>query len=337
MFLNLIRSTLIVFFIVLPACSLLDNDIDKAKKFMAAGMYPQAIELLNKTISEKPDNAEAHFQLGICYINTDNFRGADERFGSAVQLKSDYGYQIGGEYKKAGSSALDKGQISQARDLFKKAVEYQPSLKSEIVEYCFQKGEPAFDVILSIAPDQKTRLADYYKSLNDKTSDEEKKIAYLKKAANLDSNKYGEEYNTKAQTLGRKYLDLAKEAARWVAQDADAEKYRKLASEYLGEGVVERKLPLKKVYNEGNDFVFELNEGEKIPHKIIAENGTPIKCRFFFTPESDFRIILDNGNTYNIQKGDKIPEGYDGGLGIVALKKSKVILRVIQNEDSVNR
>lgn len=112
---SFIFSILLTSFLTFPACSIFENDVDKAKKFMSAGMYPQAIELLNKTISEKPDNAEAHFQLGICYINTDNFRSAGERFGSAVQLKSDYGYQIGGEYKKAGSSALDKGQISQAR------------------------------------------------------------------------------------------------------------------------------------------------------------------------------------------------------------------------------
>ena len=53
---------------------------------MASGMYPQAIELLNKAIHEKPTNAEAHFQQGICYVNTGNFRNADERFASAVTL-----------------------------------------------------------------------------------------------------------------------------------------------------------------------------------------------------------------------------------------------------------
>ncbi len=36
---------------------------------MAAGMYPQAMELLNKRVQEKPDDAEAHYNLCICFLN----------------------------------------------------------------------------------------------------------------------------------------------------------------------------------------------------------------------------------------------------------------------------
>lgn len=130
-----------LFAFVSPANALFNNDVKKAKEFMTAGMYPQAVELLNKRINDKPTDAEAHFQLGICYIITGNYGGADERFGSAVRLKSDYGFQIGGEYKKAGSTALSKGQVSQSQNLFAKAVEYQPNLRKEVAQDCFTAGK----------------------------------------------------------------------------------------------------------------------------------------------------------------------------------------------------
>lgn len=121
------------------------SDVGKAKEFMQAGMYPQAIELLNKAITDKPTDAEAHFQLASCYINTGDYRGAAERFGSAVRLKPDYGYQIGEEYRKAGTSVLNQGRVDQAKELFTKAVKYQPNLKNEIAKKCLAKGTVYLD------------------------------------------------------------------------------------------------------------------------------------------------------------------------------------------------
>ena len=118
---------LIVFF----GCS---NETDKAKNFITAGMYPQAIELLNKRIQEKPTDAEAQFQLGICFINTGNISEANKRFGSAVKLNADYGYQIGAEYKKAGIEALKQNNFKQAEINFNQAIHYQPKLKSSICD-----------------------------------------------------------------------------------------------------------------------------------------------------------------------------------------------------------
>jgi tetratricopeptide (TPR) repeat protein len=142
-----ISLTLLVFIIcyISPAFALFANDVDKAKDFMAAGMYPQAIELLNQRIIDKPTDSEAHFQLGICYINTGNYENADARFASAVRIDANYGYNIGGEYQKAGSAALNKGQVSQAQSLFTKAVVYQPDLKKEIASECFEAGNSYID------------------------------------------------------------------------------------------------------------------------------------------------------------------------------------------------
>lgn len=116
------------------------NEVKKAREFMQAGMYPQAIELLGKRINDKPSDGDAHFQLGVCFIHTKNYRGADERFSSAVRLKSDFGYKIGGQYQKAGTEKLNNGQTQSAINLFNKAVKYQPSLKKQIATQCKTKG-----------------------------------------------------------------------------------------------------------------------------------------------------------------------------------------------------
>ena len=118
-----------------------NRDVKKAKEFMAAGMYPQAIELLDKRINEKPTDAEAHFQLGVCYVIIGNYDGADQRFCSAVRLEPEYGYKIGPEYHETGSTALGKGRVGEAQMLFSKAVEYQPDLKAEIGQECFTAGQ----------------------------------------------------------------------------------------------------------------------------------------------------------------------------------------------------
>ena len=61
---------------VSPSSALFNSDVKKAREFMKAGMYPQAISLLEKRVNEKPTDEEAHYELGVCYINTGNFRGA---------------------------------------------------------------------------------------------------------------------------------------------------------------------------------------------------------------------------------------------------------------------
>jgi len=115
--------------------------VEKANEFMKAGMYPQAIELLKKRIDDKPSDGQAHFQLGICYIHTNMFTKADKRFASAVQLNSDYGFQIADEYKKVGINNLQNGHIVTTDKLFKKAFKYQPNLRTDIAKKIFDEGK----------------------------------------------------------------------------------------------------------------------------------------------------------------------------------------------------
>jgi len=188
---------------ILPGCS---SDVDKAKTFMDAGMYPRAIELLKKSISEKPDDAEAHFQLGVCYARTDNFYGVDERFASAVKLTSDYGFKIAGVYMKTGSDALDTGNSRQAMQLFRKAVNYQPDLKQSIAKELFPAAKSCLDK-------QQSKMADNLLSMT---------VEYdpaLKEQVEGISLEYGKKLLTLAKERPKKerkrYVD---EALRFVSQ-----------------------------------------------------------------------------------------------------------------------
>jgi tetratricopeptide (TPR) repeat protein len=134
-------SVLLVLTQASPSPASSSPEVDKAKEFMSAGMYPQAIELLNKRIMDKPTDADAHFLVGTCYVNTGNYAKADERFGSAVKLQPDFGYKIGAEYKKVGDTYLDKGNVQEAQSAYQKATSYQPQLKKEIAQRCFSEGE----------------------------------------------------------------------------------------------------------------------------------------------------------------------------------------------------
>ena len=181
------------------------GEVKKAKDFMSAGMYPQAIELLNKRISDKPTDAEAHYQLGICYINTGNYSGADERFGSAVRLDSEYGYKIGGEYKRVGSENLSKGRTSQALALFRKAVQYQPNLKKEVAQECFSAGNSYLNQRQSNIADGLLSMAQAY---DPSLSEEIKKVEvnYGKKLLEL-AQKQPKKERKQYIDEARKYLD----------------------------------------------------------------------------------------------------------------------------------
>jgi tetratricopeptide (TPR) repeat protein len=217
--------------LVFSSCG--SSDVDKAKEFMAARMYPQAIELLNKRISEKPDDAEAHFQLGVCYINTGNYRGADERFASAVSLKFDFGHQIGGEYRSAGLSALDTERMMQAKTLMEKAIQYQPDLRAGIAQDVLAKakqGQGDTDTLFSLAASLdeslKEEVGDHYYTLSQQA--EGVRSVVLLKQANTYSGKHSQE-------LGQKLLALAREKPK-----KDRKLYIDQAKKYLAQEEIDK-------------------------------------------------------------------------------------------------
>src|SRR5678815_2751635 len=55
-------------------------------KYGLAGLYPQAIEILQRSIQLDPENANAHFALGHAYFDVKQYREAIESLKMAVAL-----------------------------------------------------------------------------------------------------------------------------------------------------------------------------------------------------------------------------------------------------------
>jgi len=142
-----------------PSYAFWDSDVDKAKEFMQAGMYPQAIELLEKRINNEPTDAEAHFQLGLCHFHTGNYSEADNRFSSAVAFKPGCKETIAQKYKKAGFDSLEKGQGQESTRLFETAIKYQPSLRKKIAQRCFERGKSLLESMVQNADYEKSETA----------------------------------------------------------------------------------------------------------------------------------------------------------------------------------
>jgi len=233
-------TAIVLFFIMIfvfntPSTSQasLNSDVKRAKAFMAASMYQQAIELLVKRINEKPTDVEAHFQLGICHINTGSLTKADTWFVRTVGLKPDYGYKIGGECKTMGDEALNHGDYGRAKNLYQLAIKYQPSLKEKIARDCFEQGTnhfnyknygPADDIFTLAAVFDSSyshQISEMYFNLGNSV-DDINCIDYYRISAKY-SNSYNREIGLKlaALTLVPKTLE------------ADKRIYKEEASKYL--------------------------------------------------------------------------------------------------------
>lgn len=55
-------------------------------KYGLAGLFPQAVEILQRSIKLDPENADAHYALGHAYFDLKQYRNAIESLKAAVQL-----------------------------------------------------------------------------------------------------------------------------------------------------------------------------------------------------------------------------------------------------------
>jgi tetratricopeptide (TPR) repeat protein len=254
------------------------NDVDKAKDFMKANMNQQAIELLNKRINDKPTDAEAHFQLGICYVSQGNYSQAIKRFDSAIKVDSDYTRKVATEYKKAGSSALSQGSIGQARIFFEKAVQLNPKYDHEIGEQCREAADSALnkgslkeaDFLFQESVRYDSRFRDqgysFYRNLGDRASGSSAEVFYKK---SLD---YTEDDQLRRE-VGFKLLRMA--AQEWPG--SHCESLKKQAAAMVGQNKVDEVFPkpyvrttfeksysFEDAYNKeyGKIYVIEYNEDD---------------------------------------------------------------------------
>ena len=295
-FLPIICFLAIVIWIA-PANALFDSNVKKAKEFMQAGMYPQAIALLEKEINDNPTNAEAHFQLGVCYVNQSNYSRAEERFASTVRLKPDYGYKIGKEYKKVANYNLTKGRLSSLRSLYDKATGYDPSLTKGIAQELFDKGKNTgndnfFAIAVSYNANLKDNVANYYYSQSH-NSQGEATLSLLAKASQY-SIKYTNDFAEKKLKVGNSFLTKAKESAKIPGKEKETEESKKKAIKYLGKNAVSEALPEYRIYEPG-EYAFKLKAGEQTDHWVMFPFGRNNTYNLH-SKDYKFKLIFDDGD-----------------------------------------
>lgn len=293
------------------------GNVSKAKEFMKAGMYPQAIALLEKEIygDEKakaianPTNAEAHFLLGTCLVYQGSFNKADDRFASAVKINPEYGYRIGTVYREHGESILlTIGKLNEADALFKKAVGYEPILGKKIAVFLFETGRRyGNDTLMSLAAsyDHGVRkpIAEYYYSLSRDAEGEEPRVDLLGKAAEYD-DAYDAEYNERREAVGRFHLEKAQELARKPGKEAITEEHRAFAIKYLGDTVVEAEVPGKVLFQPGTYTLF-VKAGEQTPSWIDVPSG--VYRDVSSPPDDEFQIVCPNGKVFDAWTLSELP------------------------------
>lgn len=259
-----------------------NDNVKKAKEFMQANMYPAAIALLEKEVfgidgdlsKGNPRNHEAQYLLGLSYVRVGKLNAGDERFASAIQLKSDYGLKISKGLRDIGIDAIKQGQLKTALTIFDRAGFYQPSIMGDIVRELIALGngyigsgwshraDIAFEAAVSInsAFEGEACAKQYAAGLE---ADNEAAISLLPQKS------YCPSYNRMA---GEKLVSIARINAV-AGNDSEEERYKKAAVQYLGERMVNDLLPEVKVHGPG-EYIFELKAGEMIPYWIDFSDNT---------------------------------------------------------------
>ncbi len=126
-----------------PAHALFGSGVKKARQYMQQEKYNEAVELLTERINKKDSDAEAHFLLGLCYLNFDRAAQADDRFECAATISSEYRYKVGQKYRDLAEIALKAGAFKKADGLFEKAIQYEPRVKRHGYRFYVNLGDIA--------------------------------------------------------------------------------------------------------------------------------------------------------------------------------------------------
>jgi tetratricopeptide (TPR) repeat protein len=161
----------LVLILFLFSCT--SKEMKKAKEFMDAGMYEQAISLLEIEIQSNPKNAEASFLLGKCFIQTSNNRNVEEYFNRAILLDTKYKTDVSNIYFEKALEVFKSEDTRYADEYYKEAIKYNPvgseEFATKLYEYVDEVAETStnpskpiqiFTTINNISPNFKIKISE---------------------------------------------------------------------------------------------------------------------------------------------------------------------------------
>jgi len=132
----LVVALILVF--ILSGCG--SKNVKKAEDYMNAGMFEQALQLLQIEVQDNPKNAKAHYLLGVALLSIKSVRSAEEEFNRAILLKASYRDKVGEGYFRAAMGLFDKEDRSTAGEFLQEAVKNDPDIKDRITKSLFDRG-----------------------------------------------------------------------------------------------------------------------------------------------------------------------------------------------------
>lgn len=293
----IILFVVLAFFVISNNIEAGSREVDKAVGFVKAGMFPQAMAILEKEINDNPTNAEAHYQLGICYANQNRVSRADERFSSAVGLNPDrYALKVGKEYRNIGMANLAKNNIRSAKQSFQKAVEYLPRDRVEIGNDIFsfgekrlqtgqlQEAEQIFQLATAVDPFKGEQVSDLFFNIGESAGENDCLVFYKLSA------KYSSMHN---ERMGQRFLEISKTKT----EDKEIEEWRDKASLFT------KVQPNYKIYGPG-EYKFRLKAGEKTNFWIQVPDGVMYSLD---SADDKFQIIYFDGETISAWLPGNLP------------------------------
>ncbi len=108
------------------------EEFSEAREKIAQGDFDGAIEILKKMIDSNPDDANAHYLLGICYQRKKQFPESVLEFEKTAELSPSFS----GAYHQLGFSYQQQKEWTKALDFYAKAIELDP----KSVESFYNRG-----------------------------------------------------------------------------------------------------------------------------------------------------------------------------------------------------
>jgi len=293
------------------------DTIRTARDFRKAGKYQEAIELLNKELGANPANAQAHIELGACYIGLGKLSLAEGGFNRAMNLSPLHADEIADVYMKAGLAGIEKGRAEEAVQLLEKAIGYRSELKGPLARGLMEKGkafiqkgqydeaETRFRAVITVETGHKSEICGIFTKLGD-AADDRNCLGFYSRAWT---------YCGPNEGIGDRLLGTARKLARRPDAEKEAAWCKELASRFLGEEVLKAKLP-DVVFYEPGIYYFTLKAGEQTDHWILFPRGENVRCKLIpNSAGSRYKRVYENGAVvFPDEKSDAV----DGKFKIVA-------------------
>jgi tetratricopeptide (TPR) repeat protein len=130
-------TVLVIIYSLLTFMGCGSKEMSKAKEYMDAHMYNEAISLLEIEIQANPKNVEAYYLAAQCYIELNNTHQAEEYFNKAILLDTDYRIKVGEYYYEKAFKLYTENEHYSAENNYNKAEKYNPEGREDFAQKLF--------------------------------------------------------------------------------------------------------------------------------------------------------------------------------------------------------